>query len=80
MFKDAILVRQHDNGTVAPSGDEGLLYVKIVNKQTGEKKRGTVCDYYYFNMQATRLFCQNMGYPVKEGVFGSQSSYEYVPE
>ena len=60
-----------------PKNHSSRQYVTLVSKQTGEEKRGTVCN-DYFNMQATRLFCQNMGYPVEEGDFGS--SYKYVPE
>ena len=78
-FKEAALIRQLDNGTVVQTGDEGLLYVTFVNKQTREERRGTVCR-HYFNTQAARLFCQNMGYEVEEGVWGSYPDYKYVSE
>ena len=76
-FKEATLIRQLDNGTVVQTGDEGLLYVTLVTKQTREERRGTVCD-DEFNTQAARLFCQNMGYEVEEGVWGSDPDYKYV--
>ena len=76
-FKEAILIRQLDNGTVVQTGDEGLLYVTLVNQQTREERRGTVC-HNKFNTQAARLFCQNMGYEVEEGVWGSHPDYNYV--
>ena len=72
-------MRQLDNGTVVQSGDEGLLYVTLVTKQTREERRGTVC-HDKFNTQAARLFCQNMGYEVEEGVWGSDPDYKYVSE
>ena len=70
-------MRQLNNGTVVQTGDEGLLYVTLVTKQTRDEKRGTVCR-DKFNTQAARLFCQNMGYEVEEGVWGSHSDYKYV--
>ena len=76
-FKEATLMRQLDNGTVDQTGNEGLLYVTLVNRQTREVRRGTVCD-DKFNTQAARLFCQNMGYEVEEGVWGSHPDYKYV--
>ena len=76
-FKEATLIRQLDNGTVVQTGDEGLLYVTLVTKQTREERQGTVCD-DMFNTQASRLFCQNMGYEVEEGVWGSHPDYKYV--
>ena len=78
-FKEATLMRQLDNGTVVQTGDEGLLYVTLVTKQTREERRGTVC-HDKFNMQAARLFCQNMGYEVEEGAWGSNPDYKYVSE
>ena len=78
-FKGATLIRQLDDGTVVQTGDEGLLYVTLVTKQTREERRGTVCD-DKFNTQAARLFCQNMGYEVEEGVLGSHPDYKYVSE
>ena len=77
-FKDATLVRQLDNGTVVPSGVEGLLYVTFVNKQSGEKMRGTVCK-DQFNKQAATLFCRHVGYQVKDPSWGFLSHFEYVP-
>ena len=76
-FKEATLIRQLDDGTVVQTEDEGLLFVTLVNKQTREERRGTVCD-DNFNTQAVRLFCQNMGYDVEEGVWGSHPDYKYV--
>ena len=78
-FKEATLMRQLDNGTVVQTGDEGLLYVTLVTKQTREERRGTVC-HDEFNTQAARLFCQNMGYEVEEEVWGSNPDYKYVSE
>ena len=78
-FKEATLMRQLDNGTVVQTGDEGLLYVTLVTKQTREERRGTVC-HDKFNTQAARLFCQNMGHEVEGGVLGSHPDYEYVSE
>ena len=78
-FKEATLIRQLDNGTVGQIGDEGLLYVTVVNEKTREERRGTVC-HDGFNTQAARLFCQNMGYEVEEGVWGSYPDYKYVSE
>ena len=78
-FKEAALIRQLDDGTVVQTGDEGLLYVTLVIKQTREERRGTVC-HDRFNTQAARLFCQNMGYEVEEGVWGSHPDYKYVSE
>ena len=75
-FKEATLVRQLENGTVALNGDEGLLYVTLVSNKTGEERRGTVCD-DHFNINAARLFCESMGYRVRNGVWGSHSSYKY---
>ena len=76
-FKGATLIRQLDNGTLVQTGDEGLLYIKLVSKQTREERRGTVC-HDKFNTQAARLFCQNMGHEVEEGVWGSHPNYKYV--
>ena len=76
-FKDATLVRQLDNGTVASNGDEGLLFVTLVSNKTGEERRGTVCR-NDFNTNAARLFCQSMGYDVRDGVWGRRPSYKYV--
>ena len=59
------------------NGEEGLLYVTLVNKHTEEEKKGTVCD-DRFNTRAARLFCQNMGYLVEEGVWGSNPTPKYV--
>ena len=70
-------MRQLDNGTVVQTGNEGLLYVTIINKRTREERRGKVC-HDMFNAQAARLFCQNMGYEVEEGVWGTHSDYKYV--
>ena len=78
-FKEATLMRQLDNGTVVQTGDEGLLYVTLVNKQTREERQGTVC-HDKFNTQAARLFCQNIGYEVEEGGWGSHFNYKYVSE
>ena len=78
-FKEAILVRLKGNSTEVQTGDEGLLYVTLVNKQTEEEKKGMVCD-DYFNQQSARLFCKNMGYDVKEGVFGKYKDPKYVPK
>ena len=72
-------MRQLDNGTVVQTGDEGLLYITLVNNQTRDEKRGTVCR-DKFNTQAALLFCQNMGYEVEEGVWGSTPDYKYVSE
>ena len=76
-FKEATLIRQLDNGTVVQTGDEGLLYVTLVTRQTREERRGTVCD-DEFNTQAARLFCQNMGYEAEEGVWGKNPVFKYV--
>ena len=76
-FKEATLIRQLDNGTLVQTGDEGLLYVTLVTKETREERRGTVCD-DEFNKQAARLFCQNMGYEVEEGVWGGNPVFKYV--
>ena len=76
-FKEATLIRQLDNGNLFQTGDEGLLYVTLLSRETGEERRGTVC-LDKFNTQAARLFCQNMGYEVEEGVWGSH--YKYVSE
>ena len=76
-FKEATLIRQLNNGTVVQTGDEGLLYVTLVTKQTREERRGTVCG-DEFNTQAARLFCQNMGHVVEEGDWGSHLDYKYV--
>ena len=78
-FKVATLIRQLDNGTVVQTEDEGLLSVTLFSKQTREERRGTVC-HDKFNTQAARLFCQNMGYLVEEGVWGSHPNYKYVSE
>ena len=87
-LKKVALLRQLDNGTVAQvSGDEGLLYVTLVAKQTGEERSGTVCDdasshtnYMLKNELAIRLSCQNMGYYVRDGLWESYPVYKYVPE
>ena len=78
-FKEATLIRLIGNSTEVQTGDEGLLYVTLVNKQTEEEKKGMVCD-DYFNQQSARLFCKNMGYDVKEGVFGKYEDPKYVPK
>ena len=78
-IQEAFLIRQLDNGTVVQTGDEGLLYVTLVNNQTREERQGTVC-HDRFNTQAARLFCQNMGYVVEEGVWGSRPDHKYVSE
>ena len=70
-------MRQLDNGTVVQTGDEGLLYVTLVTRQTREERRGTVCR-DKFNRQAARLFCQNMGYEFEEGVWGRNPVFKYV--
>ena len=70
-------MRQLYNGTVVQTGDEGLLYVTLVSKQTREERRGTVC-HDKFNTQAARLFCQNMGYEVEEGDWGNDPDYKYL--
>ena len=71
-------MKQFDNRTVDQAEDEGLLYVTLVAKQTGEKRKGTVCA-DEFNMQATRLFCQYIGYQIEEGTWGTHQDYRYVP-
>ena len=76
-FKEASLIKQLDNGTIVQTGDEGLLYVTLVNNQTKEEIRGTVC-HDQFNTYAARLFCENMGHEVEEGVWGSDPDYKYV--
>ena len=76
-LKEATLLRQLDNGTVVQTGDEGLLYVTLVTKQTREERQGTVCG-DMFNTQAARLFCQNMGYEVEEGFWGRNPVFKYV--
>ena len=78
-FKEATLIRQLDNGNLVQTGDEGLLYVTLVSRETGEERRGTVC-HDGFNTQAARLFCQKMGHEVEEGVWGSHPDYKYVSE
>ena len=60
-----------------PTGDEGLLYVTLISKQTGEERRGTVCD-DGFNTQAARLFCQSMGYRNQEPLWGSHQNFKYI--
>ena len=78
-FKGATLVRQLENGTVAQTGDEGLLYVTVAHKVTGEERRGTVCD-DGFSRQTAVLFCQSMGYNVLNRVnWGSDRTDKYVP-
>ena len=76
-WKKATLIRKFDIGTIVKTGDEGLLYVTLVNNQTREERRGTVC-HDKFNTQAARLFCQNMGYEVEEGVWGNRPYYKYL--
>ena len=80
-LKEANLIKQLDNGTLVPSGDEGLLQVTLVAKQTGEKMSGMVCDDdLVFNQHATRLFCLNIGYQIKAGVWGRDPIDKYVSE
>ena len=79
-FKEANLVR-HYNGDLVPSGDEGLLYVTIVNHKTGDEKSGTVCSTTSFNVHTAGVFCQHMGYNVKEPYLGINLQVnKYVPE
>ena len=77
-------MRQLDNGTLIPNGDEGLLYVTIKSNRTGEELTGTVSSFSGFSLYAARLFCQKMGYHVKEPGWGnlykSASTYKYIPE
>ena len=58
---EATLIRQLHRNTIYSNGDGGLLYVTFISKQTGEERRGMVCD-DGFNKQAARLFCRKMGY------------------
>ena len=78
----ALLQKESKHGeTVVQKGNEGLLYVTLVDKHTAEEKSGTVCDNgYTFNMRATRLFCQKMGYLVDEGAWGKHANFRYVLE
>ena len=77
-FKGAKLIREYDNRTVNQAKDaEGLLYVTLVTKRSGEQRTGTVCA-DGFNKQAARLFCQNMSYQVEEGSWGTHEDYRYV--
>ena len=69
----ATLAVQIDQRTVVQGEEEGLLLVTLINKNTGQETRGTVCD-DEFNQDAARLFCHYMGYLVTEGVWGSDSS------
>ena len=61
----ATLIRKINYRRIYPAGDEGLLYVTFISKQTGEERKGTVCD-DGFNTQAARLFCRKMGYRSQE--------------
>ena len=68
---EATLIRQlFPYETIYPNGDGGLLYVTLISKQTGEERRGTVCD-DGFNTQAARLFCRKMGYRNREPLWGT---------
>ena len=78
-FKGATLIREFDNGTVVPNRDEGLLFVTLISKQTGEERRGTVCD-DGFKKQAAQLFCQSMGYHVEDPPWESRQNYKYVSQ
>ena len=73
------LIRQLDNGLIARTKYEGLLFVTLVAQQTGEKFRGTVCG-HGFTRRAAQLFCRKMGYDIELGVWGNHSSYKYVSE
>ena len=79
-FKEATLIRELDDGTVVPNGEEGLLFVTLISKQTGEERRGTVCD-DGFKKQAAQLFCRSMGYRVADSLsleWGIPLDYRYV--
>jgi hypothetical protein len=78
-IKKSMLIRQLDNGTLIKNGYEGLLYVKLTSKKTGETMRGTVCD-HGFEKQAAKLFCRDMGYHAENGVWGSAPIYKYVAQ
>ena len=81
-FKKAMLIVEFDDKTVDQAeGPEGLLYITLVAKRNGEEteRNGTVCA-NGFNMRATRLFCEYMGYQVEEGSRGTHRDYKYVPE
>ena len=71
------LISQIGNSTEVQTGDEGLLYVTLVNKQTEEEKKGTVCN-DFFSQQAALLFCKKMGYQVQDGIFNSKPGFKYV--
>ena len=75
-----MLCKEFDDRTVNQAEDaEGLLYVTLVTKRTGEERSGTVCA-DGFNKQAARLFCKNMSYTVEEGSWGTHEDYTYVPK
>ena len=81
-MKEATLLQKVENydGIMKKGGVEGLLYVTIVHKQTGQKKTGTVCDNgAIFNMEATRIICKKMGHNVEYGVWGNKPWGKYVP-
>ena len=76
---EANLIRQLSRyKTVYQNGDAGLLYVTLISKQTGEERKGTVCD-DGFNTQAARLFCRKMGYHSQEPLWGShRNQYDHI--
>ena len=81
-FKEATLIKQLGGGTEVQAGNEGLLYVTLVNELTGAEESGTVCaEKGTFSRQAGRLMCQSMGFVVGEGFYsGIFPNYKYVTE
>ena len=81
-FKEATLIKQLGGGTEVQAGDEGLLYVTLINELTGAEESGTVCaEKGTFSRQAGRLMCQSMGFVVGEGFYsGIFPNYKYVTQ
>ena len=67
-----------DNGSLVESGDEGLLFLTVVDTQSRIESRGYFCQ-YLMNWHSANLLCQSMGFMFAD--WGSAPrNEEYVAE
>jgi hypothetical protein len=51
----------NNNRTNMTKNNEGVLILSTIDKESGERQKGTVCR-DMFNWRSAHLFCQSIGY------------------